>query len=92
MIYWVTQSINSSMRLYYEQRHNPYRLAAGEKCQAPAAVAAFPKELSRPPRRWAERVYNLKRFTQMPRGGHFAAMEQPALLAADIRAFFRELS
>jgi pimeloyl-ACP methyl ester carboxylesterase len=92
MIYWVTQSINSSMRLYYEQRHNPYRLAAGEKCQAPTAVAAFPKELSRPPRRWAERVYNLKRFTQMPRGGHFAAMEQPALLAADIRAFFRELS
>jgi pimeloyl-ACP methyl ester carboxylesterase len=92
MIYWVTHSINSSARLYYEQHHHPFRLAPGEKCQAPTAVALFPKELSRPPRRWAERIYNLKRFTEMPRGGHFAAMEQPALLAADIHAFFRELS
>jgi pimeloyl-ACP methyl ester carboxylesterase len=92
MIYWVTQSINSSMRLYYEQRHHPFRLPPGEKCQAPTAVALFPKELSRPPRRWAERVYNLKRFTEMRSGGHFAAMEEPAALAADIRVFFRDLS
>ncbi len=92
MIYWVTQSMNSSARLYYEQRHHPYRLAPGEKCQAPTAVAAFPAEVSRAPRRWAERVYNLKRFTIMPSGGHFAAMEEPAALAADIRAFFRDLS
>jgi pimeloyl-ACP methyl ester carboxylesterase len=55
-------------------------------------VALFPKELSRPPRRWAERVYNLKRFTEMRSGGHFAAMEEPAALAADIRVFFRDLS
>jgi pimeloyl-ACP methyl ester carboxylesterase len=92
MIYWVTQSINSSTRLYYEQRHHPFGLAPGEKCQAPTAVALFPKELSRPPRRWAERIYNLKRFTLMPAGGHFAAMEEPAALAADIRGFFREIS
>jgi pimeloyl-ACP methyl ester carboxylesterase len=91
MIYWVTQSINSSTRLYYEQRHNPFRLAPGEKCQAPTAVALFPGELARPPRRWAERIYNVKRFTRMPSGGHFAAMEEPAALAADIREFFRNL-
>ena len=46
----------------------------------------------RPPRSWAERAYNFKRLTTMPAGGHFAAMEEPALLADDIRAFFRELS
>jgi pimeloyl-ACP methyl ester carboxylesterase len=46
----------------------------------------------RPPRSWAERAYNVVRWTEMPSGGHFAAMEEPALLADDIRAFFRELS
>jgi len=92
MIYWVTQSINSSTRLYYEQRHHPYSLAPGEKCQAPTAVASFPKELLRPPRQWAERAYNLKRFTKMPAGGHFAAMEEPAALAKDIQEFLRDLN
>jgi pimeloyl-ACP methyl ester carboxylesterase len=92
MIYWVTQSINSSTRLYYEQRHHPYALAPGEKCQAPTAVASFPRELMRPPRRWAERAYNIKRFTKMPAGGHFAAMEEPAALAKDIQEFLRDLN
>ena len=92
MIYWVTQSINSSTRLYYEQRHHPYSLAPGEKCKAPTAVASFPKELLRPPRQWAERAYNLKRFTKMPAGGHFAAMEEPAALAKDIQEFLRDLN
>jgi pimeloyl-ACP methyl ester carboxylesterase len=91
-IYWVTQSINSSTRLYWEQRHNPFRLAPGERCQAPTAAALFPKELLRPPRRWAERACNIVRWTEMPAGGHFAAMEEPAALAKDVQAFLREMS
>lgn len=90
-IYWVTQTINSSTRLYYEARHRPWRLAPGQRIETPTAIAVFPGELVRPPRSWAERIYNLKRWTVMPGGGHFAAMEEPALLADDIRAFFREL-
>jgi pimeloyl-ACP methyl ester carboxylesterase len=90
MIYWITGSINSSTRLYYEARHHPWRLKPGTRIQTPAAVAVFPGELARPPRHWAERVLNVKRWTPMARGGHFAAMEEPALLAQDIRAFFRE--
>ena len=55
----------------------------------PAAFAMFPKDLSSPPREWAERFYNVQRWTEMPHGGHFAALEEPDLLAADIRSFFR---
>ena len=51
----------------------------------------FPAEVYRPPRSWVERQYNLVRWTEMPRGGHFAAMEEPELLVDDIRAFFRPL-
>jgi len=90
MIYWITESINSSTRLYYEARHHPWRLKPGTRIEAPTAIAMFPGELARPPRHWAERVLNVKRWTEMPRGGHFAAMEEPKLLADDIRAFFRE--
>jgi pimeloyl-ACP methyl ester carboxylesterase len=57
----------------------------------PAAFARFPKDISYPPREWAERFFNVQRWTDMPRGGHFAAMEEPALLVDDIRAFFRPL-
>ena len=88
-IYWVTQSINSADRLYYETHHNPWVPAKGERNQVPCAFAAFPKEISRPPREWAERSYNITRWTTMPRGGHFAAMEVPDMLAEDLRAFFR---
>jgi len=91
MIYWVTETINSSTRLYYESRRHPWRLKPGTRIEAPTAVAVFPAELVRPPRHWAERVYNVKRWTVMPSGGHFAAMEEPKLLADDVRAFFREL-
>ena len=89
MIYWITGSINSSTRLYYEARHHPWRLKPGTRIQTPAAVAVFPGELARPPRHWAERVLNVKRWTPMARGGHFAAMEQPELLVKDMREFFR---
>jgi pimeloyl-ACP methyl ester carboxylesterase len=91
MIYWITQTINSSTRLYYEARHHPWRLKPGTRIEAPTAVALFPGELVRPPRHWAERVYNVRRWTVMPKGGHFAAMEEPLLLAKDVREFYREL-
>lgn len=90
-IYWVTETINSSIRLYYENRHNPMPLKQGERIEVPSAVALFPKEIRHPCREWAERTCNVQRWTQMPRGGHFAAQEEPDLLVEDIRAFFRTL-
>jgi pimeloyl-ACP methyl ester carboxylesterase len=87
----VTQSITSSARLYFESRAAPLRLSATNRVTPPVALALFPKEIPLPPRALAERGYNFVRWTEMPRGGHFAAMEQPELLADDIRAFFREL-
>jgi pimeloyl-ACP methyl ester carboxylesterase len=90
-LYWVTQTINSSTRLYYETLRQPWILQQNERIVVPSAMAAFPKEISRPPREWGERSFNVQRWTEMPRGGHFAALEEPELLANDIRAFFRPL-
>jgi pimeloyl-ACP methyl ester carboxylesterase len=90
-IYWATQTIHSSMRLYYESLKRPLQFGPGERILVPCGVAFFPKEAPAPPREWVERVYDVRRWTEMPRGGHFAAMEEPALLAEDIRAFFRPL-
>ena len=56
-IYWVTQTINSSTRLYYENQHNPWLLQPGQRIDVPCAVARFPHEISQPPREWAERFY-----------------------------------
>ncbi len=91
MIYWVTQTINSSTRLYYENLHNTWVIQPGQRIDVPCGVARFPHDNSYPPREWAERFYNLQQWTEMPRGGHFAAFEEPELLANDIRAFFRPL-
>ena len=91
MIYWVTQSGPSSVRHYYENRVDNWRLEPGERVEVPCGVAIFPVEINRPPREWAERTHNVQRWTEMPRGGHFAAMEQPELLAEDVRAFFRDV-
>lgn len=91
MIYWITQSINSSMRLYYESRHHPWRPDTNKRIETPTAAALFPREILKPPREWAEEAFNIQRWTVMPRGGHFAAMEEPKLLADDIRAFFSGL-
>jgi len=90
-IYWATETIHSSCRLYYESRSTPLSFGPGERLTVPCAVARFPKEMPSPPREWVERCYRVTRWTEMPRGGHFAAMEEPALLAEDIRAFFRPL-
>jgi len=91
MLYWVTQTVNSSFWLYYQMRHHPWRLGRGERITVPTAVAAFPSEIIRPPREWAARVCNLQRWTPMAAGGHFAALEEPQALVEDIRAFYREL-
>jgi len=87
-IYWLTGTISSSIRFYKEMRADPLRFDA--RITPPFAFAQFPVEIPCPPREVAERHLNVKQWTVMPRGGHFAAMEQPALLAADIKAFFRD--
>jgi len=90
-IYWVTETINSANRLYFERDRSPRRLESGDRVNVPTAVAIFPGDIDRPPREWGERVYDVRRWTEMPRGGHFAALEEPGLLARDIREFFRPL-
>jgi microsomal epoxide hydrolase len=91
MLYWVPQTINSSFWLYYQLRHHPWRLGRGQRIDVPTAIAAFPGEILRPPREWAARIFNLQRWTPMPSGGHFAALEEPQALVEDIRAFYRDL-
>jgi microsomal epoxide hydrolase len=86
-VYWFTGTIGSSARLYYEGMRQLPR----ERVEAPTGVAEFPKEISMVPRPWAERAFRVVRWTPMPAGGHFAALEQPEALVADIRAFYREL-
>jgi pimeloyl-ACP methyl ester carboxylesterase len=92
MLYWLTQSYHTSARYYYEGAHVPWQPAHNRMpvVEAPTALAIFPAELTFAPRKGAERYYNLKRWTEMPSGGHFAAMEEPDLLVADLRAFFRD--
>ena len=89
-VYWFTQSITSSARIYYENRAVPMSEPLGF-VSVPTAGAIFPKEIYLTPRLWAEQSYNIVRWTEMPRGGHFAALEEPRLLLDDIRAFFAEL-
>ena len=89
-IYWVTGTITSSTRIYYESRYTPSSRPIGY-IETPVGCAIFPHEIFIPPRAWAEAAYNVTHWTEMPRGGHFAALEQPELLTDDIRAFFREL-
>lgn len=89
MFYWAPNSIASAARMYYESRRDP-GLRWG-RVEAPVGVAVFPKEMGRAPRAWCERRYNIQRWTEFPKGGHFAAMERPDDLLGDVRAFFREL-
>jgi microsomal epoxide hydrolase len=91
MIYWVTQTINSSFGYYWDM--NTPKLQPGQHIEVPAGFARFPKDIPGidPPRELAERHLRIARWTQMPRGGHFAALEEPTLLAEDMRAFFHDL-
>lgn len=99
MIYWVTETINSSIRGYYDGMH--WEAAGAESWgedtgqtawqnPVPAGLALFPAD-NPPPRETAERSLNVQHWTEMPRGGHFAALEEPELLVEDLRAFFRRL-
>ena len=89
-IYWFTETIASSFRIYNEVRTQPLRFQSGERVIVPAALAIFPKEIPMPPRKYVERVFDVAQWTEMPRGGHFAALEEPQLLAEDVRRFFRQ--
>ena len=96
MIYWVTSSVGTSFLPYYDYANataftwmKEGAKKVFESSKVPAAIALFPKDISHAPREWAERFFNVKRWTQMARGGHFAAMEEPELLAEDLRTWFR---
>ena len=90
-LYWFTGAIGSSFWPYYARLHGPWPIPDGG-VTVPMGYAAFPREILRPPRSLAERTYtDIRRWTPMARGGHFAAMEQPEALAEDIAAFFRPL-
>ena len=90
-LYWATGAIGSSFWPYYARMHGPWPIPEGA-IAVPTGYAAFPKEILRPPRSVAERVFtNIQRWTVMEKGGHFAALEQPAALAREIRGFFRPL-
>ncbi len=91
MLYWATGTIASANRLYYEARRNPIHLKQGERAGAPCGIVHFAKEAPAAPRPWVERGYNVTHWTEVSQGGHFAAMEEPELLVADIRNFFRPL-
>ena len=88
MLYWVTETITSSMRLYREARAAGYALQTGDRVDVPTGVGRYPKEVLRYPRTWVEQRYNVTHWAELPRGGHFAAMEQPALFVEDLRNFF----
>jgi len=98
MIYWATQTIGSSFQPYRDFTDAGALRWMKEAAKGwigssktPMGFAQFPKDISSPPREWAERFFNVRRWTEMPRGGHFAALEVPELLAGDIREFFRPL-
>ena len=92
-LYWVTQTITSSMRDYFDNDNRRFRVTIGprEFVHVPTGVAVFASNFVNeglPPREWVERLYNVRRWTPMPAGGHFAAAEEPELLARDIAGFF----
>ncbi len=92
-IYWVTETITSWARLYREDAHLLFQRDGSVRNvnrEMPTGVAVFPRESRKAPRRWIEKRYNLQQWTEMPSGGHFAAIEEPELLVADIRNFFRK--
>ena len=89
-LYWMTGTINSSLRLYFDRAHSLPEPRPEDRVRVPCAFAMFPADIDRPPREYAERSCNVARWTEMPRGGHFAAFEEPELLADDLAEFFRD--
>jgi microsomal epoxide hydrolase len=90
MFYWATNSIASATRIYFETAQEGIRLFAPPQLKTPTAIAVFPKEPFQAPRAWLKPLYNIVRWTLMPRGGHFAALEEPELLAVDLHEFFAD--
>ena len=91
-LYWFTGAIGSSFWPYYARLHSGWPIPEGGTIGVPMGYAAFPKEIRSPPRALAETVYtDIRRWTEMPKGGHFAAMEQPQALAREVTAFFEGL-
>ena len=90
-VYWVTGTANSAARLYLEAMRSGEFQPLAQRIEVPTGCAIFPKETVRTPRPWAERAWNVQHWTEMPRGGHFSALEVPDLLVADVRAFYRTL-
>jgi pimeloyl-ACP methyl ester carboxylesterase len=94
MVYLTTGTFNTASWIYYGRREEGGRFMSLEdrRVEVPTALALFPAEmLAWPPRSYVERLYNVKQWTEMAHGGHFAAMEQPTLLIDDIRNFGRKL-
>jgi len=90
MFYWAPNSIASAARIYYEDRVEPGDFSS-TRIEAPVGVAVFPKEIWPSPRAWCEARYNIQRWTEFPKGGHFPAMERPQELLDDVRAFYRRI-
>jgi microsomal epoxide hydrolase len=91
-LYWFTGAIGSSFWPYYARLHGPWPIPDGAVVAVPTGYCEFPREILRPPRSLAERSFgDIRRWSVMARGGHFAAMEQPDALAREVRAFFRPL-
>ena len=90
-LYWVTGTVGSAMRIYRENRLTGEEMAPTPRLDTPMAYADFPREVAVPPFRWITQTYNVVQKTEMPKGGHFAALEQPDLLLDDIRKFFAKV-
>ena len=91
-MYWFTGAIGSSFWPYYSRMHSSWQIEETKIITVPTGYCEFPHEIIRPPRSLAERVFtDIRRWSVMPRGGHFAAMEQPEALAQEIRELFRPL-
>lgn len=91
MLYWTTGAIGSSFWPYYARQHQGWPLPADSRVAVPTAYASFPRDILHPPRIMAERAFNIQRWTVFPTGGHFAGLEEPEALAADLREFFRPM-
>jgi pimeloyl-ACP methyl ester carboxylesterase len=91
MVYWTTRTIGSSVRYYFDSRHFRSPFAADDFVAPPTGIMVLPKDLVQPPREWAERFYNVRRYSRLTRGGHFPAWEVPELYAQELRAFTASL-
>lgn len=91
-LYWLTQTIHSSIRIYQEISLNPLKFKETDFVNIPVGFAKFPKEIPVPPRKYIERGLNIVHWTEMDKGGHFAALEQPELFSSDLRLFFKNIT